>query len=82
MKKILSTLVSALVAVSFAGIVCAAEPTPTPASATGPTAGQVKKEEKKPVKKHKKTKKCKTAKKPVKKEEAKPAEAPAPPAAK
>jgi len=75
MKKILSTLVAALVAVSFAGIVCAAEPTPAPASATGPTPPAA--QEKAPVKKHKKHKKHKTSKKEVNKEEAAPA-APAP----
>ena len=46
MKKVLSTLVAALVAVSFAGIVCAAEPAPAPAAAP---AADVKKEEKAPV---------------------------------
>jgi len=81
MKKVLSTLVAALVAVSFAGIVCAAEPAPAP-----PAAPEVKKEEAAPVaKKVKKAKKkVKKAKKEMKKEEAPaaPAEAPAPPAAK
>jgi len=76
MKKVLSTIVAALVAVSFAGIVCAAEPVAAPAA----PAAEVKKEEAAPVKKLKK-KKAKKAKKPeVKKEEA-PA-APAAPAAK
>jgi len=76
MKKVLSTLVAALVAVSFAGIVCAAEPAPAPAAAP-----EVKKEEKAPVVKKAKKKKAKKAKKAeVKKEEA-PA-APAAPAAK
>jgi hypothetical protein len=78
MKKVLSTLVAALVAVSFAGIVCAAEPAPAPAAAP-----EMKKEEAAPVKKAKKVKKVKKVKKPaVKKEEVKPAEAPAAPAAK
>lgn len=51
MKKVLSIIVSSLVAVSFAGMVFAAEPakTETPAS---PAAGEVKKEEAKPIKKH------------------------------
>ena len=43
MKKVLSTLVAALVAVAFAGVVFAAEPAPAPAAA--PAAGEVKKEE-------------------------------------
>jgi hypothetical protein len=78
MKKVLSTIVAALVAVSFAGVLFAAEPAKTEA----PAAGEVKKEEvKKPAKKAKKAKK-KAAKKAEKKEEAKPAEAPAAPAAK
>jgi hypothetical protein len=76
MKKVLSTIVAALVAVSFAGIVCATEPA-TPAA---PAAPEVKKEEvKKPVKKaKKKAKKVKKAEE--KKVEAAPAEAPAAPA--
>jgi hypothetical protein len=68
MKKVLSTLVAAIVALSFAGIVCAAETTKTnvktETSTTNP-AGEVK-VEKKEVKKVKKTKKAKK----VKKEEA------------
>jgi hypothetical protein len=77
MKKVLSTLVAALVAVSFDGIVCAAEPAPAPAAAP-----EMKKEEKAPVVKKAKKKKAKKAKKAeVKKEEA-PAAAPAAPAAK
>jgi Spy/CpxP family protein refolding chaperone len=63
MKKVLSTLVAALVAVSFAGIVCAAEPAPA-------AAPEMKKEEKAPVKKARKVKKVKKAKKVEKKEEA------------
>jgi len=77
MKKVLSTITAALVAISFAGIVCAAEPVKSEAPAAAPAAGEVKKEEKKPVKTHKKHKKAKKAKKAVKKEEAMPAEAPA-----
>lgn len=49
MKKVFSTLVAAIVALSFAGIVCAAEPinteTKTDATATSP-AGEVKVEKK------------------------------------
>src|SRR5512136_678422 len=74
MKKVLSTLVAAIVAVAFAGVVFAAEPAPAPAA----PAADVKKEEKAPAKK--KAKKAKKA--PAKKEEVKPAEAPAAPAAK
>jgi hypothetical protein len=71
MKKVLSTLVAALVAVSFAGIVCAAEP----AAPAAPAAPEVKKEEvKKPVKKAKKKVK-KAPKKAEEKKEAAPAEA-------
>lgn len=73
MKKVLSTLVAALVALSFAGLVSAAEP--APAMPAGHPA--INKEEKAPVKKAKKTKKSKKAKKAVTKEEAKPAETPA-----
>jgi len=73
MKKALSIIVSALVAVSFAGVVLAAEPAAMPAGHP-----PIKAEEKKEVKKVKKTKKAKKA---AKKEEAKPAEAPAAPAA-
>jgi hypothetical protein len=74
MKKALSIIVSALVAVSFAGVVLAAEPTAMPAGHP-PIAGA----EKKAVKK---TKKAKKAKKAAKTEEVKPVEAPAAPAAK
>ncbi len=74
MKKVLSTLVAAIVALSFAGIVCAAEPAAAPAP-----AAEMKKEEAAPAKKVKKSKKAKKAKKAEKKEEAKPMEAaPAP----
>lgn len=77
MKKVLSTLVAAIVAVAFAGVVFAAEPAPAPAAAP-----EVKKEEAAPVVKKAKKKKAKKAKKAeVKKEEAAPA-APAAPAAK
>lgn len=76
MKKVLSTIVAALVAVSFAGIVCAAEAKKEAAPATSaPAAGEVKKEEKAP-KKEKKGKKTKKAKK-EKKTDEKPADAPA-----
>ncbi len=77
MKKVLSTIVAAIVAVAFAGVVFAAEPA-TPATPATPAA-DVKKEEKAPVKKTKKTKKAKKAKKTMKKEEA-PAATPATPA--
>ena len=72
MKKVLSTLVAALVALSFAGIVCAAEvvksDSKTETTTTSPS-GEVK-VEKKTVKKVKKSKKVKK----VKKEEAPKAE--------
>jgi nitrate reductase cytochrome c-type subunit len=55
MKKVLSTIVAALVAVSFAGIVFAQE-APAPAPAPAPAAGEMKKEEAKPMKKHKRHK--------------------------
>jgi len=55
MKKVLSTIVAALVAVSFAGIVLAQEaPAPAAPPAAPPAAGEMKKEEAKPMKKHKK----------------------------
>ena len=71
MKKVLSTLVAALVAVSFAGLVSAAEVKTDVKSETTTTnpAGEVK-VEKKEVKKTVKKKKSKKAKKAVKKEEA------------
>ena len=49
MKKVLSSVVAALVALSFAGIVCAAEPAPASMPAGHPPVGapaDVKKEEK------------------------------------
>jgi hypothetical protein len=73
MKKALSMIVTALVALSFAGVVLAEEPAAMPAGHP-----PVKAE----TKKVKKVKKAKKAKKAVKAEEAKPAEAPAAPAAK
>jgi hypothetical protein len=70
MKKILSSMVAALVAVSFAGIVCAAEPanseTKTESTTTTPAGAKV---EKKMTKKKKTTKKGKKVKKTMKKEE-------------
>lgn len=69
MKKALSMIVTALVALSFAGVVLAEEPAAMPAGHP-----PVKAEEKKPAKKVKKAKKAKKAEK---KEEVKPAEAPA-----
>jgi hypothetical protein len=65
MKKVLSTLVAAIVAISFAGIVCAAETTKSNVKSETTTtspAGEVK-VEKKEVKKVKKTKKAKKVKK-------------------
>jgi hypothetical protein len=71
MKKVFSTIVAALVAVSFAGIVCAAEP-----AAPAMPAGHPPVADKAPAKPAKKAKK---AKKPAaKKDEAKPADAAAP----
>ena len=70
MKKILASIVAALVAVSFAGIVCAAEPANSEMkteSTTTNAAGQ--KVEKKVTKKKKTTKKGKKVKKTMKKEE-------------
>ena len=71
MKKIMSSIVAAIVAVAFAGVCFAAEaakpaghPTPAAAPAAAPAA-EVKKEEAKPAKKAKK------AKKPAKKAEKK-----------
>jgi hypothetical protein len=66
MKKVLSTIVAALVAVSFAGLVAAADVKPgtTTETTTTAPAGEVKvekKEVKKTVKKHKKHKKAKKA---------------------
>lgn len=76
MKKVLSTIVAALVAVAFAGVVFAAEPVKGAAPAALPAGHPpIKKEEKAPVKKAKKAEK--KAKKAEKKEEA-----PAAPAAK
>jgi ribosomal protein L12E/L44/L45/RPP1/RPP2 len=81
MKKVLSSVVAALVAVAFAGVVFAADATPAAAP-----AGEVKKEEKAekaPAKKSKKAKKAKHAKKAKKaeKKEVAPAAEPAAPAA-
>jgi uncharacterized protein YxeA len=68
MKKALATILSALVILSFAGAVFAAEPEALPAGHP-----PIKAESKKA----KKVKKAKKAKKVEKKEEAKPVEAPA-----
>lgn len=80
MKKVFSTLVAAIVALSFAGIICAAETittdTKTETTTTNP-AGEVKvekKEVKKTVKKHRKHRKH-HQRKVIKKEGATPAEA-------
>jgi Na+/citrate or Na+/malate symporter len=82
MKKVLSTIVAALVAVSFSAVVFAADmksDVKTESTSVTP-AGEVK-TEKKEVKKSKKTKKGKTTKKASKKEvtttEPAPAAAPA-----
>jgi hypothetical protein len=66
MKKVLSTIVAALVALSFAGVVCAADPAPAAMPAghpavAAPAADTAK--EAKPAKKAKK--KTKKAKKPA-----------------
>ncbi len=67
MKTVLSSIVAALVALSFAGIVCAAEPAPAAMPAGHPAiaapAADAKKEEAKPAKKAKKAKKAKAVKK-------------------
>lgn len=75
MKKVLSTIVAALVAVSFAGIVFAAEPEAPAMPAGHPPVAE--KAAAKPVKKAKKAKKAKKVKKAAEKKEAAPAEAPA-----
>ena len=80
MKRVVFTIIAALVAVSFAGIVCAAEPanseTKTESSTTNAAGVKV---EKKEVKKKKTTKKGKKVKKTLKKEETTTApDAPAP----
>lgn len=72
MKKAFATVLSALVILSFAGVVLAEEPAALPAGHPPIKA------ESKTVKKVKKAKKAKSA---VKKDEAKPAAAPAAPAA-
>lgn len=73
MKKAFSMIVTALVALSFAGVVLAAEPAALPAGHP-----PIKAEEKKPAKKVKKAKKAKKAEK---KEEAATPATPAAPAA-
>jgi hypothetical protein len=79
MKKAFSTIVAALVAVSFAGIVCAAEPAKKEAAPAALPAGHPPvAAEKAPAKPAKKAKKAKKAEK---KEEAAPAATPAAPAA-
>lgn len=69
MKKILSTIVAALVAVSFAGIVCAAEPANSETKQESTTNAAGEKVEKKVTKKKKTSKKGKKVKKTMKKEE-------------
>jgi hypothetical protein len=82
MKKVLSTLVAAIVALSFSAVVFAAETTKTDVKSETTTtspAGEVKvekKEVKKVVKKHKKHKKAKKVSAPAA-DVAAPAEAPA-----
>jgi hypothetical protein len=87
MKKIMSTVIAAMITVSFAAVVCAAEPAKMPAGhpavggqpampAGHPPVGDA-------AKPAKKAKKAKKANKAAKKQESKPAEAPvAAPAAK
>jgi hypothetical protein len=82
MKKVLSTIVAALVAISFSAVVFAAETVKTDVKSETTTtspAGEVKvekKEVKKVVKKHKKHKKAKKVAAPAA-DVAAPAEAPA-----
>ena len=66
MKKTIATILSALVILSFAGVVLAAEPAATLPAGHPPVKAETKK-----------AKKVKKAKKAVKAEEAKPAVAPA-----
>ena len=80
MKKVLSTIVAALVAVSFAGIVCAAETTKSDVKSEKTTvtpAGETKTEKKEAKKTVKKSKKGKKVKKTEKKEETTTTPAPA-----
>jgi len=82
MKKILSTLVAALVALSFSAVVFAADTVKTDVKSETTTtspSGEVK-VEKKEVKKVKKTKKAKKVKKAKKEEAPKTDAAPATPA--
>ena len=74
MKKLQSSILAALVAFSFAGLVFAAEPAMKEAApaAAAPAAGEMRKEVKKPARKARKARKSKKA---AKKEEA-PAPAP------
>ena len=79
MKKILSSIVAALVALSFAGLVSAAEPANSEVKTESTTVNAAgAKVEKKEVKKKKTTKKGKKVKKTVKKEETVTAPAAAP----
>jgi len=79
MKRMLTVVVSALVAVSFAGIVCAAEPSAAPAGMPPGHPPINKPVEKKAEPKKKKA--AKKAKKEVKKDEAAAPATPATPAA-
>ena len=64
MKKVLSTLVAAIVALSFSAVVFAADAAPAVAPADATHAGMTaEKKEVKPAKKAKKAKKAKAAKK-------------------
>jgi hypothetical protein len=80
MKKILPTIVAALVAISFAGLVFAQDAPAPAAPPAAPVAGEMKKVEKAPVRKHVKHKKHKRtmkARKVTKKEQTAPVETPA-----
>jgi tRNA U54 and U55 pseudouridine synthase Pus10 len=85
MKKVLSTIVAALVAVSFSAVVFAADASKSAVkteSTTVTPAGETKTEKKEVVKSEKKSKKGKKVKKSLKKEVTTTEPAPAAPAAK
>jgi hypothetical protein len=63
MKRVLSTLVASVVALSFAGIVCAADPAPASAPPAPAPAAEKKKEVKKPARIPRKVRKAKPEKK-------------------
>ena len=77
MKSVLSSIVAALVALSFAGVVCAAEPATTAMPAGHPAVAAPAAETAKDAKPAKKAKKTKKTKKPAK-DAAAPADAAAP----